>query len=96
MRSMSSMASPCSDLIIRVDDGAVFAAAEPFDAEVEVVEHDVEMAGVAAGRLEPQARSPECSDGDEREGLEADHRRLLRELVDSRVRSANTEIPKTP
>jgi hypothetical protein len=66
--------------MVRVRPEAVLAATQSFDTIVEVIEGDGEMAMVASGRFQHEARLLEHAYLNENEDLEADQRRLLGDL----------------
>lgn len=70
--------------------------AEPPNPGVEVVEGEREVARVAPRRVEPEARGPENADADEGQHLEANERRLLRQLVDGDAACGENRHPNTP
>jgi hypothetical protein len=68
-----------------VQNHAVLARAEPFDARLEVAEYHIEMTWIPSRRLEFQARPYQRPDSDEGQHLETHEWRLLRQFVDRGV-----------
>jgi hypothetical protein len=73
--------------MVRVLPAAVLAGFEPGDPGVEVVEGDGEVPRVPSGGLEAEARGTQVADANQRQDLEADQGRLLRQFVDRGVAS---------
>jgi hypothetical protein len=68
--------------MVRVDPDLVLAGTEPGDAVVEVVETDSEVAGIPPRRLEPETGLANDARSHQRQEVESDERRLLREFVE--------------
>jgi hypothetical protein len=71
--------------MVRVVDDHVIAVTEALDTVVELVEGDVEVAGVAARRLELETSRLYDASLDQRETVEADERGVLRHLVEGDI-----------
>lgn len=76
-----------SVFIVRVRPDAVFAALEAFDAVLEVVEGDGEVAHVTPCRVQAKTGNPEDADPHQRQDTEPDEGCLLGQLVDRDVSS---------
>lgn len=79
--------------MVGVDPAAVLAGSERLDTGIEFVEHDGEVPGVPAGRVEPEPNGAQISGADEGEGLEPHEWHLLGELVNGRVASGEHRDP---
>jgi hypothetical protein len=79
--------------MVRVGPSLVLAGAQVHDALLQVVERDREVPRIAARWLQPEPSGAENAHPHERQYLEADERRQLRQLVDGDVARREHDNP---